>query len=347
MAYTVVDKGSSYFNTITYTGNGSSSRNITGVGFDPNFTWIKNRTNAYSHVLSNIISGDNKFLSSNGTGAEETDSAKFRTFVTDGFQVGSHVGVNENSSSFVSWNFKANGAGVSNTSGSISSTVSANTTSGFSVCTYTGDGGTTTSSTIGHGLGVAPKIYFLKGRSEAGDWIVASSLFTNLQFLKLNLANGLGSNSTPQYIMNSSTVSVPVRNTNGQTYVAYCFAEVKGFSKFGKYIGNGSTDGTFVYTGFKPAFVMWKATDDIGENWCMLDNKRDTFNLSIRRISAESSAAEAVGGASGTAIFDMLSNGFKHRGSGSVSNGSGNNYIYMAFAENPFVSSKGLPCTAR
>ena len=345
-----IDKPSKYFNTVTYTGNGST-QSITGLEFSPDFTWLKHRNNAtaYSHQLYDTVRGATNYLLSNTTAAENDGGSPLTTgltsFNSDGFSLGSSVGINASGVNHVSWNWRgSDSSAVSNTSGTISSTVSANTTSGFSVCTYTGDGGTTTSSTIGHGLGVAPKIYFLKGRSEAGDWIVASSMFTNLQFLKLNLTNALASGGTAQYVMNSSTISVPARNTSGQTYVAYCFAEVKGFSKFSSFTGNGSFDGTFVYTGFKPAFVIIKCTDT-ARSWQIHNNKSDSFNKSgstSTRLFSNLSDAEAA-----NTDFDLLSNGFKVRGNDLNFNGSGNNYIYMAFAEQPLVGTNNIPATAR
>jgi hypothetical protein len=342
MPYSVVDKGSKHFNIILRNGGGGT---FTGLGFQPDLVWQKARSTASSHYLHDAVRGVQKALFTNSTSAETTYTDQITSFDTDGFTVNSG-GDWGSGTTVVDWCWKAgNTSGSSNTAGSITSTVSANTTSGFSVCTYTGDGGTTTSSTIGHGLGVAPKIYFLKGRSEAGDWIVHSSLFTNLQFLKLNLTNAVASGGTAQYGMTSSTICVPARNTSGQTYVAYCFAEVKGFSKFGSYTGNGSTDGTFVYTGFKPAFVMFKRTDSsTGANWVIEDNKRSTYNVVDARLFPNTSDAEV---SNGNGKVDFTSNGFKLRVAIDTQNESGATYIYMAFAESPIVSSKGIPTTAR
>jgi len=340
MAFATIDKGSKYFNTITYTGTGASLAN-TGVGFQPDWVWIKGRSGATDHGLYDAVRGVQKDLGSNLSTAETTQTTGLTAFGSDGFTVGALAKLNTSAATYCSWNWLGANTTVSNTSGSITSTVSANTTSGFSVCTYTGDGGTTTSSTIGHGLGVAPKIYFLKGRSEVGDWIVASSMFTSLQFLKLNLSNAVASGGTAQYGMTSSTICVPARNTSGQTYVAYCFAEVKGYSKFSSYTGNGSTDGTFIYTGFKPSWIMFKRTD-AAQDWYIYDNKRNTFNPENLQLDAMDAGAEST-----LLSGDFVSNGFKFRSLSSAFNTSGGTYIYMAFAENPFTSSKGLPCTAR
>jgi len=357
MAFATIDKGSKYFNTITYTGTGASLAN-TGVGFQPDWVWIKGRSGATDHGLYDAVRGVQKDLVSNSTAAETTQTTGLTAFGSDGFTVGALAKLNTSAATYVAWNWLGANTTVSNTSGSITSTVSANTTSGFSIVSWTGTGA---NGTVGHGLGTTPAIIITKARSAFGSdaWYVVhqKSWGNDGNGLVLNntagiynrvtdlAGTGITAWSSSTFTINQGSASF--LNNTSIPYIAYCFAEVKGYSKFGSYTGNGSTDGTFVYTGFKPAFVMWKCTDNIGENWCMLDNKRDTFNLSIRRISAESSAVEAVGGGSGTAIFDMLSNGFKHRGSGSVSNGSGNNYIYMAFSENPFVSSKGICTTAR
>jgi len=342
MAYTTINKGSSYFNTKLYTGTGATN-SVTGVGFQPDWVWIKDRSaNAYNHALFDAVRGVTKLIQSNTTNAEQTTSG-VSSFNTDGFTLGTDIGMNQSSVSFASWNWLGANTTVSNTSGSITSTVSANTTSGFSVCTYTGDGGTTTSSTIGHGLGVAPKIYFLKGRSETGDWIVHSSLFTNLQFLKLNLTNAVASGGTAQYGMTSSTICVPARNTSGQTYVAYCFAEIRGYSKFDSYTGNGSANGTFVYTGFKPAFLIIKRSDTTSQ-WRMWDNKRNTYNVADTVLLPNDSGGDTT---NSSQYVDFLSNGFKWRASYVDTNASGGTFIYMAFAENPFVTSGGIPVTAR
>ena len=346
MAYTTIDKPSDYFNTKLYTGDASSSRDITGVGFQPDFTWIKDRDGGFSHILGNVVSGNNKFLVSSASSAESTDSTKFRTFVSDGFQVGNHNGVNANSNNYASWNWKANGAGVANTDGSISSTVSANTTSGFSIVSYTGNGGSTP-KTVGHGLGVAPKMIIIKPRNLTYDWMTYNENVGATKGMCLNTTQAPFTSSN--FNDTAPTTSVfSVKNnatneTNG-TYIAYCFAEKQGYSKFGSYTGNGNADGTFVYTGFKPAFVLIKKSNSNGTSWIIFDNKRLGYNGSNYTLAPDNANDEATGD---NGSIDLLSNGFKCRDTDSGANASGDTYIYMAFAESPFVTSTGVPATAR
>tara|TARA_B100000902_G_scaffold385265_1_gene426406 strand:- start:542 stop:1936 length:1395 start_codon:yes stop_codon:yes gene_type:complete len=239
--------------------------------------------------------------------------------------------------------------GSSNFSGSIQSTVSANTTAGFSIVSYTGTG---SNATVSHGLGVTPKIIFWKRRDNtagAVNWIVQSTLFGNQTKLVLNTTEAFSTNATFSQTNNWDSSTIDLKTYEGQnhssaTYIAYCFAEKKGYSKFGSYTGNGSTDGTFVYTGFKPAWLMIKRTDTTND-WIMYDNKRNEFNVVNTQLYADLNSAEGTAG-SGVGT-DILSNGFKQRGTGGSYNASGGSYIYMAFAENPFVTSTGIPTTAR
>jgi len=347
MAYTTINKGSSYFNTITYTGTGATA-SITGVGFKPDFVWIKNRTTAYGHQLYDINRGVTKRLFTNNDIAEETDAQALTAFNTDGFSLGTNVGVNESGSGQVSWNWLGANTTVSNTSGTITSTVSANTTSGFSIVSYTGNG--VSGATVGHGLGVAPKLQMIKKRSGITDWAVVGSFspFGTLKRIAINGTTGMGNPGDIYPTLPTSTVFSPGdsgdTNGNGSTYIAYSFAEIKGFSKFGSYTGNGSTDGTFVYTGFKPAFVIIKQTSSAGEGWEMADDVRSTYNVISTFLRANSSGAEST---NTDRQFDFLSNGIKMRGTHGSTNGSGATYIYMCFAENPFVTSGGIPVTAR
>ena len=345
MAYSNINKPTDYFNTVLYTGNGST-QSITGVGFQPDFVWGKNRNTTNWHDLEDVVRGVTKRLSSNETDAEATETNNFTSFDSDGFSVGSGPNVNGNGNSIVVWNWKANGTGVSNTAGSITSTVSANTTSGFSIVTYTGTG---VSETIGHGLGAVPNVIIVKGRSgtDAVDsWYTYHSSVGNTQFLELNSTGAsttfstMWNNTTPT-TLTFSTLYLSKASTN---YVAYCFAEKKGFSKFGSYTGNGSTDGTFVYTGFKPAWLLVKQTD-VSRTWILYDNKRSNVNVVNDALQPDLSDAEIVNNAN--LAVDFLSNGFKFRGASASSNANGGSYIYMAFAENPFVGSDGTPTTAR
>ena len=347
MAYTTIDKPDDYFNTVLYTGTGGT-QSITGVGFQPDWVWLKARSSAYSHQLFDVIRGATKLLASEETSAEQTLSG-VTSFDSDGFAVGSDAGSNNNGTTFASWNWLANGAGVSNTAGDITSTVSANTTSGFSIVSWTANG--SDGATIGHGLGATPNIIISKRRSAIGDWLVGGSTVDtigggNNKLLLLNSTAAIDTNSEVYQTIGSSTFQVGVNayiNTNGSTMISYCFAEKKGFSKFSSYIGNGNADGTFVYTGFKPAFVIMKRSDS-ADNWLMKDSVRDSYNLANKRLFPNQSAAEDT---SVNGSIDILSNGFKQRGSDTLTNASGGTYIYMAFAENPFVTSTSIPTTAR
>jgi hypothetical protein len=352
MAYTVVDKGSKYFNTVTWTGDGTSSKPITGVGFKPDFVWMKSRSSAGTnhHVFDSVrvVSSTPQRLFPNLTNAEDGNFGTLNSFDTDGFTLGNNTSGNQSTVTFVGWNLLAsNTSGSSNTAGSISSTVSANTTSGFSIVSYTGNG---TASTIGHGLGATPKMIITKKRSSTSNWAVYHASLLASQDIRLNLTDAVRtSNGSWNGTRPTSTVfSVQdddATNLNGATYIGYCFAEVKGFSKFSSFVGNGSTDGAFVYTGFKPAFVMIKASSvgGTGYNWGVWDNKRLGYNADNNDLRANLSNAEPTDDS-----IDLLSNGFKMRtDSGGFGGGSGITYIYMAFAESPFVSSKGVCTTAR
>jgi hypothetical protein len=348
MPYTTIDKGSSYFNTVLYTGNGSV-RSITGVGFQPDWVWLKNRNSTEWHSLFDAVRGSLLNIRTNSTNAEVSATGTLTSFNSDGFSLGtdpSSYGVNTNTNTYVSWNWKANGSGSSNTAGSITSTVSANTTSGFSIVTYTGTGA---NATVGHGLGVAPKFIIIKNRSVGGtDWRVGHQSLTwnNEIFLNLTNATNASSGAWNNTAPTSSVFSLgsgSYGNGSGNSIIAYCFADVKGYSKFGSYTGNGSTDGTFVYTGFKPRWIMVKSRGDTG-GWTIMDTSRIGYNASNYTLYAEATTAEQ-----GYLPIDILSNGFKLRivSTGTSFNSNTINYIYMAFAENPFVSSKGIPTTAR
>ena len=354
MAYTTINKSGDYFNTKLYTGTATSAGNtqaITGVGFQPDWVWIKNRGGAYQHVLYDAVRGVNKEVRSSQNIAEVDSGANgyLSGFDSDGFttNAGTNEGnhVNNTGDNFVSWNWLANGTGSANTDGSISSTVSASTTSGFSIVTYDGTG--SAGATVGHGLGVAPSMILAKKMDgAASNWAVYHKSLGATKYLILNSTTAsVTSNTRWNNVEPTSSVftvgSSGDVNNNGETVVAYCFAEKKGFSKFGSYTGNGSTDGTFVYTGFKPAFVLIKA--NASADWYLIDNKRSTFNVMEASLKANTSDAES------TTIQDMdfLSNGFKPRSTSGSTNGSGTTYIYMAFAENPLVGTNNIPATAR
>ncbi len=346
MAYTTINKSTDYFNTKLYTGNGSSSYAITGVGHQPDFVWIKKRDGTVNHLLHDSIRGVTKLLVSNTNAAEDTNTNILNSFDSDGFTVGSNSASNDNNGPFASWNWKANGAGSANTDGSTSSTVSTNTTSGFSIVKYTATG---SNATVGHGLGVAPAMVILKNLDSARSWTVGHNGLTNWNYhCYLSSTNAENSDSTMfQGTTPTNTVfsvgTAAETNESGDNFIAYCFADVQGFSKFGSYVGNGSTGGTFVYTGFKPAFVMWKISSSAG-NWQMQDTVREPFNDGTRNaLFPDSSEAEAVD----TSGCDFLSNGFKLRNAGSGNNSSGSSYIYMAFAEAPIVGTNGVTAKAR
>jgi hypothetical protein len=346
-----IDKPNLHFNTKLYTGNGSTNHSITGVGFQPDWTWIKSRDDTYSHFVFDAVRGAGKQIHPNLTNAETTNLNNLYSFDSDGFslaQSGNDDVTNKNNSNFASWNWKANGQGSSNTDGSINTTyTSANTTAGFSICKYTGTG---SNATVGHGLGAAPKMIIFKNTNSTRDWAVYHDFIqpgTPNAYMALNqtYAKEAGYNFSNATAPTSSVFSVgnlTSNNGSGQEYIAYCFADVKGYSKFGGYTGNGNANGTFVYTGFKPAFVIFKNATDTGYGWYILDNKRDIDNPAAQYIYVNQNSAEAT-----NTFYDLLSNGFKVRESGGGSNGSGKTYIYMAFAENPIVGSNNVPATAR
>ena len=339
MAYTTINKSTDHFNTKLYTGNGST-QSITGVNFQPDWVWLKKRDASASHELYDAVRGVTKRLKSDATTAEFTDANTLTSFDSDGFSLGTGSGINSSSNTFVSWNWKANGSGSSNTDGTITSTVSANTTSGFSIVKYTGDGGA--SSSFGHGLGVKPDVVFYKQTSGTENWLVTTDVIDGSHdYAYLNITTGFSGAGSA--LPTSSVVNLTASglyNNSGSTYIAYCFAPIKGFSKFGAYTGNGSTDGVFIYTGFKPAFLILRRTN--AENWIMLDNKRNAYNVVNNLILPNQNIAEFA-----SDYVDFVSNGFKLRTSATGANASGGITFYMCFAEAPLVGSNNIPATAR
>ena len=346
MAYTTINKSSDFFNTKLYTGTGSS-QSITGVGHQPDFVWIKQRSGNQFHQLANVIQGVGKQLCANANETESTDANGLTAFGTDGFSVGSSGNYNNNGGTFVSWNWKAGGGqGSSNTAGSINTTyTSVNTTAGFSISKYSGN--TTAGATIGHGLGAVPKMIIIKNLNSAENWVVYHSSLGATKFLSFNrndavsTSSGVFNNTEPTSSLISLGDFGSVNESPG-IYVAYAFAEKTGYSKFGSYTGNGNADGTFVYTGFKPAWVILKRTDDAG-GYPIIDVKRDTYNPSIKRLTADISDQEYN---SINPFVDILSNGFKLKTDSSFVNHSGGSFIYMAFGQS-LVGSNNVPCTAR
>jgi hypothetical protein len=348
MAYTTINKSSDYFNTKLYTGNGSTNA-ITGVGFQPDFIWNKQRNGTYDHYLFNSLSGTGKYMKSNTTGSEGTNSDTVTSFDSDGFTLGNAAGNNGSGNTMASWNWLGANGTTANTDGSISSTVSANTTSGFSIVKWTGNNGA--GATVGHGLGSIPKIVLVKNIQQSGyDWVMYHASLGNTKRIWLNLTNAVSTN-TGSWNNTTPSSSVFTLGSSGETngsgeMIGYCFAEKKGYSKFGSYTGNGSADGTFVYTGFKPAFVIYKGAVGSAtvDNWEMADNKRSPFNGIENVLYPNLANAEGTGV---TTRMDMLSNGFKMRTNGTDYNGNGTTYIYMAFAEAPLVGTNGVTAKAR
>ena len=343
-----IENGAEYFAATTYTGTGATqsiSNDVNGVSFQPDFVWIKNRSAAYSHYLFDSVRGVYNRLFSDNTNAESPDSSQLTAFNSDGFALGVGTGSNSTGLAHVGWQWKAGGAAVTNTAGSITSQVSASPTAGFSVVTYTGTGA---AATVGHGLGVAPSMVIVKKRSAAGDqWYTYHSsnklpnanAADNRVFINLTAASNWDSqawnNTNPTSSVFSIGSSTEV-SASGATFVAYCFSEVPGYSKFGSYTGNGSADGPFVYLGFRPAFVMVKRTDSAG-SWVMYDTARGISNDIDEYFYADTSNAELGDGT--TLAIDSLSNGFKIRHTSSYHNASGGTYIYMAFAETDFANA--------
>ena len=349
MSYTTINKPSEYFNTKLYTGN-SSTQSITGVGFQPDFLWLKDRSSGGTNVLVDVIRGSTKWLASDQTSGEVTRADQVTSFDTDGFSLGADSGnfINGNGNNCVAWNWLANGAGVSNTDGDITSTVSANQTAGFSISTFTVSGSGNIG--VGHGLGAKPKVVITKSTSNVTNWNVYhedTSASPENDYLYLNATDAKASSTDvwgDGMTTNTFGLGVDIGVSVGRSYVAYCFAEKKGYSKFGSYVGNASaSDNAFVYCGFKPAYVMTKCTSTAGDRWTVYDNKRDPINPTYRRLFPDGNIAES---ANTDADIDLLSTGFKIRTDAGTS-GAAQTYIYMAFAENPLVGTNAVPATAR
>ena len=351
MAYTTINKSTDYFNTKLYTGNGGT-QSITGVGHQPDWVWIKRRDSSGSHIITDAVRGTGKIISSNSNGAEfDEGSNGVSAFGTDGFSIGNLSSINTNSGTFASWNWKAGGGqGSSNTDGSINTTyTSVNTTAGFSICKWTGTGA---NGTIGHGLGAVPTVIFVKNLGTTENWVTYHKPLGATKYLKLNDNSAQGTSSdvwnntaptSSVFYVGSNTAT----NQSGNQMIAYCFAEKTGYSKFGSYTGNGNSDGTFIYTGFRPSWMMIKESSNAGNEWYISDGTRSPTNAgtgSAKVIAASGSGAEESGQSYNQ--FDIVSNGYKVRGDDTRSNGSGRTYIYMAFGQS-LVGSNNVPCTAR
>ena len=346
-----LEQANDHFNTVLYTGDGNTTQNITGVGFMPDWTWLKERSSSSGHVLADSSRGYEKFLTSHTYNVESTGILNNNaTRTNDGFQTTNSGASNQSSQTYVAWNWKANGGtkttvsigDISSGVPSIASEVQANTKAGFSIVLYTGTGAS--SGTIAHGLGAVPKQIWVKNRDEAYNWKVYHAENTSApetDYLVLDTTDATADNVThwndtapDANVFTIGSSNGLIKNTN--KYLAYCFAEIEGYSKFGSYVGNGSTNGTFVFTGFRPAFLLYKKSSATG-NWIMDDNKTQTFNPDSNYLVANSADFEGDT-TTNTAghVFDMLSNGFKMRNTNSDRNANGANYIYMAFAEVPF-----------
>ena len=346
MAYTTINKSSLHMNPKDYMGN-QSTLNVTGVGFQPDLVWLKKRGNTSNHYLIDAVRGATKTIYSNLTNAEATESNSLTAFGTDGFTLGADTDVNQEDQTQMSWNWKANGAGsVDSSSGSISATVSANTTAGFSIIKFTNP--SSGNFTIPHGLGVAPEMLIFKCTGGVQSWFILHkdlSSFTD-RYVRFQTADA-EINYTMQTQAPTSTLlylnSGGVSNGGAET-ICYAFASKTGYSKIGKYIGNGSSNGkgAFAYTGFKPAFIMAKRYDNSSNgNWIIWDNKRDGFNPNKALFPTSTSAELAYA----TENIDIYSNGFKQKGSG-FGNSDGGNFIYYAVGQS-LVASNGIPATAR
>jgi hypothetical protein len=329
-----------YFDATLYTGTGSTLAVTNAGGFQPDWVWLKNRSNTAYHSIWDAVRGRSAGgLASNDTMAEQASTAgnDFVSFNSNGFSVGpaQNWNVDTSGNTYVGWQWKANGSGSSNTSGSITSTVSANTTSGFSIATYTSQSSGT--GTVGHGLGVAPSMVIVKTRATVENWYVYHSALGGGKYIVLSSTNAaatsanLWNNTAPT----STVFSLGTDWAGLGTAVAYCFAPIAGYSAFGSYTGNGSADGPFVFTGFRPAYILWKRTDSTAD-WTVFDTSRDTYNVAGPYLNPNTSAAELT---DSTVQMDLLSNGFKVRGTWQGVNASGGTIIFAAFAQNPFKYS--------
>jgi hypothetical protein len=332
-----------YFNTVIWSGDGTSSRSIT-TGHQPDWVWTKERNSAINHIAQDSILGTGKYLHPNTTAAEQSASTLITSFDSNGFTIGNSGSINGSSDTYVAWSWKA-GTSFSNDAsatgvGTIDSTGTVSTEAGFSVISYTGTG---SAGTVAHGLGTVPEWIILKSREDgSANWIIYHASIGNAKNLFLNVTNAQDTDGAIFFSSTTPTSSVFTLggsgagqvNESGEAFIAYCFAPKEGYSKFSSYVGNGSTDGPFVYTGFRVGWLMVKRTDGVN-NWIMLDSERDTHNLANTSLLADRELAEADYGVD----FDLLSNGFKLRSGGTPENASGGTYIYMAFAEQPFKFS--------
>jgi len=344
-----IDKPNLHFNTVTYTATGNDNLAITGVDFQPDLTWIKERSSTSSHAWWDAVRGVTKKIESDNDQVEGTDATGLKSFDSDGFTLGTSAQVNHSGVTNVAWNWLAGGGqGSANSDGTFATTyTSANQTAGFSISQFTVSG--SGNVTFGHGLGAKPKVVITKSTSHTTNWNVyhedlSASPENDYLYLNTSAAKGTSTDVWGDGMTTSVVgLGVGIGVSVGRTYVAYCFAEKKGYSKFGSYTGNGNANGTFVYTGFKPAWVLIKQTSASGEEWQLLDNKRNTHNPTNTALFPSDTAVEN----SGNDRSDFLSNGFKLRSTSGGVNASSATYIYMAFAENPIVGSNNVAAVAK
>ena len=347
-----LDDPTLYFSTTLWSGDGNDNRDIVvdGSGMQVDLLWLKERTSTGWHNVFDSIRGNSKALNTNVSNAESTQATTHKQMNSNGFRIGNDADVNNSGDTYVAWTWKAGTSFTNDASetgiGTIDSSGSVNTDAGFSIVSYTGNN--TNGATIGHGLGVAPKMIIVKNRDGAYDWITGTDAIGWTKYIELNTTIAATTDNKFYDTAPTSTIFTTAAdaavNSNSQNHIAYCFAEKQGYSKVGgSYTGNGNADGTFVYTGFKPAFVLYKVSSTTSD-WYIQDNKRLTYNVNNTRLEANNSDAEVTGAADS---IDMLSNGFKLRHTSASFNASGATYIYMAFAEAPFVNSNGVPNNAR
>ena len=317
-----------------YTGTGASlavANTVNGVNFQPDFVWVKGRSGATDHALYDSVRGTTKDLVSNATSAETTQATGLTAFGSTGFTVGALAKMNTSAATYVGWQWKGGGTAVSNAAGSITSSVSANTTAGFSVVQFTATGAT---ATVGHGLGVAPQMIIVKDAASAGNWAVWNTGLTSTAYFLFMNTTAAQSNASAIWTGTPSSTTFGIGSWHtADRQIAYCFAPVAGYSAFGSYTGNGSADGPFVYLGFRPRYVMRKKTSNVAR-WIVEDSAREPSNVANTALYPNFSTAEEVSTVNWG--IDFLSNGFKIRSTDTDSNESGGTYIYMAFAENPF-----------
>ena len=345
MAYTTIDDPTLYFNTVLYAGTGSE-QTVSGVNFSPGLTWLKSRSNGQPNVLSDSVRGGNKQLYTADTQAETTYGQYLKSFNSDGFVLGTDSGINQSSQTFVSWNWKAGGSASNNTDGNKTISLSVNTTAGFSVGTYAGTG---QDSTIGHGLGAVPDWLMIKNRSSGSrKWqlwhngLTGTNKYLAIDRSDAELTDSASWDNTAHSNTVWNTYGSGEANQNGENFVCYAWTSIQGFSKFGSYTGNANADGPFIYTGFKPAWIMTKQING-GSSWIVHDNKRDPINTVTEYFTVEEN--DAAGTLANS--YDLCSTGFKVRTSNGDRNSSGDSFAYWAFAESPLVNSEGIPNNAR